>query len=150
MEKTPATYRQLDEEERRNVLLVPLNDGFSGATGEAFNASGKTDILVPFEDGNLFIGECKIWAGKESFTDAIDQLFAYRTWRDSKLALVIFVPQKGLTRVIKAARPALEEHAEFAGWIDHAYDTELRCRVTWPGDPERVGTLTVVFAHIPH
>ncbi|MBM2823477.1 MAG: hypothetical protein HW413_2223 [Thermoleophilia bacterium] len=149
MEKTPGTYRKLDEEERRDVLLTILNDGFTSSAGEAFNASGKTDLLVPFEDGNLFIGECKIWDGKESFVDAVDQLFGYRTWRDSKLALMIFVPLKGLTSVIKTARSALEEHEEFAGWIDHSHETELRCRVTWPGDLEKVGTLTVIFAHIP-
>jgi hypothetical protein len=149
MEKTPATYRKLDETERRDVLLTVLNDGFAGSTGEAFNAAGKTDLLVPFEDGNLFIGECKIWDGKEAFSDAIDQLFRYRTWRDAKLALVIFVGQKALTNVIGTARAALEEHEEFVEWIDHPHETELRCRVTWPGDPEKVGTLTVIFAHIP-
>jgi hypothetical protein len=148
MERTPATYRKLDEEERRNVLLTILNDGFL-PQGEAFNANGKTDLLVPFEDGNLFIGECKKWGGKESFTQAVGQLFTYRTWRDSKLALLIFVSNKDLTRVIAMARSAIETHEEFAGWIDHPHETELRCRMAWPGDPEKIGTLTVVFAHIP-
>jgi hypothetical protein len=59
------------------------------------------------------------------------------------------VSQKSFTNVIKTARSTLEAHAEFAGWIDHSHETELRCRVTWPGDPEQVGTLTVLFAHIP-
>jgi hypothetical protein len=149
METTPAPYLKMDEQERRDVLLVPLNDGFTGVSGEAFNAAGKTDILVPFENGNLFIGECKNWGGKEGFTDGIGQLFGYRTWRDSKLALVVFVPQKGLTSVIKTARSTLEAIGEFAGWIDHPHETELRCKVTWPGDPEKVGTLTIIFAHIP-
>jgi hypothetical protein len=149
MEKTPGTFLKLDEQERRNVLLTVLNDGFIGVAGEAFNHTGKTDILVPYEDGYLFVGECKNWDGKEDFVDAVDQLFGYRTWRDSKLALVIFVRQKSLTRVMGTARTALEKHTEFAGWIDHPHETELRCKVTWPGDPEKVGTLTVMFAHIP-
>jgi hypothetical protein len=149
MEKTPAPYRAMDETARRDVLLTILNDGFIGVAGEAFNHTGKVDILVPYEDGNLFIGECKIWSGKEDFTDAVDQLFGYRTWRDSKLALIVFVPLKGLSKVLTTARAKLAGHAEFAGWLDHPYETELRCRVTWPGDREKVGTLTVIFAHIP-
>ncbi|HUF01692.1 MAG TPA: hypothetical protein VMN35_04635 [Gaiellaceae bacterium] len=151
MEKTPDTYVKLNEEERRNVLLAILNDGFFGVAGEAFNHKGKVDILVPCEgeDGSLFIGECKIWRGKEEFAKAIDQLFGYRTWVDSKLALIVFVPQKTLTNILKTARTTLGSHAEFAGWIDHPHEKELRCRVTWPGDPEKVGTLTVIFAHIP-
>jgi hypothetical protein len=149
MERRLETCRAMDEEARRDVLLTLLNDGFYSAAGEAVNGAGKTDLLIPFEDGNLFVGECKVWAGKDAFQDAIDQLFTYRTWRDSKLALIVFVPQKSLTNVIKTARSTLEAHAEFAGWIDHTQETELRCRVTWPGDREQVGTLTVLFAHIP-
>lgn len=26
---------------------------------------------------------------------------------------------------------------------------ELRCRVQWPGDPDRTATLTAVFVHLP-
>jgi hypothetical protein len=117
MEKTPASYRTLDEEARRDVLLTILNDGFFGVAGEAFNHRGKTDILVPFEDRNLFVAECKIWGGKEAFVDAVDQLLDYTTWRDTKLALVVFIPGKAPSTVIKTARSTLAAHAAFAGWV---------------------------------
>jgi hypothetical protein len=51
--------------------------------------------------------------------------------------------------VIKTARSTLAGHAKFAGWTDHLEESELRCRVTCSGDPEQIGTLTVLFAHIP-
>jgi len=38
-----------------------------GATGETFNAAGKTDILIRVEDRNVFIGECKWWSGAAGF-----------------------------------------------------------------------------------
>ena len=60
------------------------------APGETFNVSGKTDILVRSGDRNVFVAECKFWHGPKRFDDAITQLLGYLTWRDSKVALVIF------------------------------------------------------------
>jgi hypothetical protein len=54
---------------------VQLNGHFTGeAGGELFNGSGKTDIIVRHDDRNVFIGECKIWAGVAKFVSALDQL----------------------------------------------------------------------------
>jgi hypothetical protein len=98
MEQSPQTYVQMGEEDRRQLFVNALNSHYSGqVTAEAFNASGKTDILVKYEDRNLFIGECKFWSGRQAFLAAVDQLFGYSTWRDSKLAAIIFVRQRGLT-----------------------------------------------------
>jgi hypothetical protein len=47
MERNPTTFAKLDEEQLRDMYLVPLNGNFEGAaTGETFNAEGKTDIIV--------------------------------------------------------------------------------------------------------
>ena len=51
----------------------------------AFNNLGHTDIIVREDNANLFIAECKIWHGQKQFTDAIDQLFGYVTWRDTEV-----------------------------------------------------------------
>ena len=31
-----------------------------------------------------------MWHGKKRFLDAIDQLFSYTTWRDTKVSLIVF------------------------------------------------------------
>jgi hypothetical protein len=55
MERSPTTFAKLDEEQLRDMYLVPLNGTFEGAaTGETFNASGKTDIIVRVQDRNIF------------------------------------------------------------------------------------------------
>lgn len=75
----------------RDHFLLQLNGHYEGgATGETFNASGKTDILIRAENRNVFIAECKFWRGKKAFDEAIDQLLGYLTWRDSKCALIVF------------------------------------------------------------
>lgn len=111
LERVPGTAAKLDEEERRDMMLVNLNTQFEGeAGGEMFNGSGKTDILVRVHDRNVFIGECKIWRGQAEFAKAIDQLLSYVVWRDTKAALILFIPNADATAVIEKAHEALAGH----------------------------------------
>lgn len=149
MERTPATYAGLGEEQRRDLIVTTLNTHYRGqTTAEAFNVSGKTDILVRVDDRDVFIGEAKIWSGEKAFADAINQLFSYRAWRDSKLALIIFVETKGLTMIVKKARAMLEKHECFVAWKESATLTELRAAMHWPEDPELVADMNVFLVHI--
>ncbi|MGK2886689.1 MAG: hypothetical protein ACSLE8_18255 [Rhodococcus sp. (in: high G+C Gram-positive bacteria)] len=119
LERVPATAAKLGEEERRDMMLVSLNTQFEGeAGGEMFNGSGKTDILVRVRDRNIFIGECKIWRGQGSFCDAIDQLLSYVVWRDTKAALILFIPNADATAVIDKAHEALAAHDRCIRAID--------------------------------
>lgn len=107
MERAPGTAAKLDEEELRDLLLGTLNAYWAGAAGsELFNGAGKTDILIREGDRNAFIGECKIWTGAKAVTSAIDQLFSYLVWRDSKAALVYFIrtadPATTIARLVAA------------------------------------------------
>lgn len=90
MEKTARTYYRNNEEELRDHLLATLNTHYDNATGETFRKIGKTDILIEFENKAAFIGECKIWHGIKQFSEAVQQLLNYSTWRDLKVSLVIF------------------------------------------------------------
>lgn len=151
MERSPGNYASRQEEQLRDALLVLLNTHYGGqATGETFNASGKTDILVRVQDRNVFVGECKVWSGPAAFAgadrperSALDQLLAYTTWRDAKLALVMFVHTKDMDRVLKGAREALGSHSGFVAWGVGADEGELRCRVRMPAT--RSATPTSLF-----
>lgn len=91
MEKSARTFYKLQEEELRDIILSNLNTHYQGtATGETFNKRGKTDIYIPFDNKFGYIGECKIWHGIKKFNEAIEQLFSYMTWRDTKTSLIIF------------------------------------------------------------
>lgn len=151
MERSPRTYAGMGEEDRRQVLLAALNTHYRGqTTAEAFNVSGKTDILVRHSEGkNLFIGECKFWEGAKGFSGTVDQLFGYSGWRDTKLAVVMFVREKGLTAVVEKAREVLGAHEQFVDWRDSAGETELRATMSWPGDQRRHADLNVFFVHVP-
>ena len=150
MERAPQSFAMMDEEHIRNHFLLQLNGHYEGsALGETFNASGKTDILIRVDDKNIFIGECKFWEGSKAFSETVDQLFSYTGWRDTKLAVVMFVREKGLTGVVEKAREALGEHDQFVEWTQAVGETELRATMSWPGDERRHADLNVFFVHLP-
>lgn len=91
MENSAKTFYKLEEEEIRDFIVGTLNTHYiQGATGESFRRSGKTDILIEFENRAAFIAECKIWHGEKMLEGALQQLLKYKTWKDNKLALVLF------------------------------------------------------------
>ncbi len=118
MEKKTALYAGKDEEGLRDQFLFVLETRYEGitATGETFNRSGKTDIILKYaKDGsNLFVAECKFWHGASEFLTAISQLFErYLTWRDSKAALLIFVKNKDFSNVLITIKNEGKKHKLF-------------------------------------
>lgn len=115
MEKKPALYEGKDEEGLRDQFLFVLETRYVGttATGETFNRSGKTDIILKYavDGSNLFVAECKIWHGAAEFLAAISQLFdRYLTWRDSKAALLVFVRNKEFSSVLQTITNEVKRH----------------------------------------
>jgi len=114
MERNPTPFKTLDEEGIRTHFLVSLNSTFEGdATGETFNGKGKTDILLRHKDCNLFIAECKFWKGPKKFTEAVDQLMGYVTWRDTKAALLMFNRGRDTSKVLLSIRSEIAQHSRF-------------------------------------
>jgi hypothetical protein len=91
----------------------------------------------------------QVLGGADGLHEAIDQLFRYTGWRDTKLAIVMFVREKGLTTILKKAKKTLEQHPQFVRWKRAAEETELRAVMSWPGDAERRADLNAFFVHTP-
>jgi len=150
MEQSPRTYAEMGEEDRRRVILDALNTHYHGtATAEAFNFGGKTDIRIAHDGRNLFVAECKFWSGQKGFSETLDQLFSYQAWRDTKLAVVMFVREHDLTTIIERGRIALEAHPQFVNSERAASQTELRALMHWKGDERRRADLNVFFTSTP-
>jgi len=126
MERKPSVYKDKGEEDLRDHFLMMLEPHYEGsATGETFNKSGKTDILLRHEGSNLFVGECKFWTGSKGFLATIDQLLSYLTWRDSKVAVIMFVKNKDFTSVLNTAQVAIKTHPNFIEYIDQKDESWL-------------------------
>jgi len=149
MERTPSAFAKLAEEELRSVFLAALNAQFEGgATGETFNAEGKTDILIRYHDRNLFIGECKIWQGDVSLTKAVDQVLRYLSWRDSHAAILIFVRNKEMSSVVAKIPSIVGAHANHIRLLRTVGDAEWHYKFNQTGDSARELTLAVQAFHI--
>ncbi|WP_143545817.1 hypothetical protein [Rhodococcus sp. 14-2470-1a] len=151
MERTSTAFG-LNEPAIRDLILVVLNANYDGqAVGEAFNADGKTDILLRWQGRVAFIGECKFWAGPQSLTDAVDQLLSYITWRDTKAALVVFIKdRKDVGAIIKSAKTTMESHPKCEG-VDPArteWDSCTRYILRKPDDDDRKISVALILVRL--
>ena len=150
MERNPRVFSIAPEETIRDHYLVQLNGQYEGsATGETFNGIGHTDILIRDGSANLFIAECKIWHGQKQFTDAVDQLFGYVTWRDTKTALVIFSRNQDTSSVVETAFAAVRAHPNYKRDAVMEGATRIRAIFGKPDDVARNIILTVIIVPIP-
>src|SRR5262249_14489481 len=130
--------------------LVILNGQFEGhATGETFNRTGKTDILIREKDRNLFIAECKFWDGSKSLTDAIDQVLSYTCWRDTKVAVIVFNRRKDISSVLAAVRKAATDHPCCKKQLDYKAEGGFRFPFGQKADRNREPILTVLVFDVP-
>lgn len=59
-ERYPSTHEGKEEEDLRDFIITFLQPLYKLAvTGETFNKKGKTDILMRYQNTNVFIAECK-------------------------------------------------------------------------------------------
>lgn len=149
-EKTPKTFNVHDEEELRDIILSQLNAIYEGdAKGETFNKSGKTDIIISESGRSAFIAECKIWRGKKSFSDAIDQLLSYLTWRDCKTALVVFNKKnKNFTQILESVESRISSHPHFISKVEEKDANEWLYQMRSEDDENRIVKMNVMFFNI--
>lgn len=148
-ERLPSTSSNKDEETLRDYLIFILTPHFEGSvTGETFNKSGKTDILLRYKNTNVFVAECKFWRGIKSYYAAIDQLLSYLTWRDSKTALILFVDNKEINPVIEQINNKTENHENFIRKNKPTSESWLNYTFHLNDDKSREIKLAVLIFHI--
>ncbi len=154
LERSPSTFGKLGEEEVRDHFLVQLNGHFEGqATAETFNHHGKTDMIIKYKDRNVFITECKFWNGAKVFSDTIDQLLGYTSWRDTKTAIFLFNKNKDTSKVLKQIHELVKAHPNYKrespGRLD---ETRFRFILHQPGDTNReiyLQSVSMIFLRSP-
>jgi len=150
MERSPSAFETMDEESIRSHFLVQLNGHYEGqATGETFNYEGKTDILVRSEGKNIFIGECKFWSGPKMLLETIDQVLGYTSWRDTKVAVVVFNRNKDFSRVLGSIAETASEHSNFKRKLDGSSETTFRYCFSHKDDKNRELFLTILAFDVP-
>lgn len=152
METKPALYQGKDEEGLRDQFIFLLETRYEGttATGETFNRGGKTDIILKYapDGSNLFVAECKFWHGSAEFLKAISQLFdRYLTWRDSKVALILFVKNKDFSNVIQTVLSDINNHDYYVRENGKRGDSSLSYIFKLPQDENKAVYLEIILFH---
>jgi hypothetical protein len=149
-ERLPNTYADKDEEALRDHLILQLEPHFEiSTTGETFNKSGKTDILMRHENSNVFVAECLWWDGPKMYLEKIDQLLGYLTWRDSKTAIVCFVGRKDFSHILSEITEATRQHSCYVEPIGVKEETWHVYKFHLAGDPGRTIKVAVLAFHLP-
>jgi hypothetical protein len=129
---------------------VQLNGQYEGqATGETFNYEGKTDVLVRAEGKNIFIAECKFWRGPKVFTETIDQILGYTSWRDTKTAILLFNRNKNLSSVLEQIPDLVSSHSNFKRLMEYKRDSGWRAIFHHPDDVNKELLLTIHTYEVP-
>lgn len=150
-ERMPSSYNQKGEEDLRDHIILVLDPNFElgGASGETFNKSGKTDILLKYDSSVVFVAECKFWSGDKGYLKTIDQLLSYLTWRDTKTSVVIFVREKDFSSILKKVKAVTETHNNYLGFVNMADENWFNYRFHLNGDRNREVKLAVQLYHLP-
>jgi hypothetical protein len=149
-ERHPSTYSDKDEETLRDHILLMLEPNFEGtATGETFNKTGKTDILLRHESSNIFVAECKFWSGEKNYIETINQLLGYLTWRDSKTAVILFVRNKDFSSVLTTIDEVTPNHPNYIKKLEQSDETWSNWLLHLPDDENRGVYVAVMAYHIP-
>ena len=150
-ERSPSVFKEMEEEHLRTILLVALNGVFQGkATGETFNGTGKTDILIRENNNNIFIAECLIWDGPAKLEKKIvDQLFKYATWADSKLAVIVFNRNKNFTGVVDSMKESVDKLPNRVLPMSYHAPNSCRHKFRRADDPQREFILTAIAFEVP-
>lgn len=150
IERSPSAFLHMGEEQLRDHILIQLNGHYEGqATGETFNRTGKTDILVRVNDKNVFIGECKFWKGQKAFLDTIDQLFGYTCWSDTKTAVIIFNRNREHTAVLETIRAHVPRHPKYKQELNHKGENHFRYLFQHPEDANRNIYMAIIAINLP-
>lgn len=149
-ERLPSTYAGKSEEMLRDHLILQLEPRSEGSTtGETFNKSGRTDILIRYENSNIFVAECKFWNGKAGHLEAINQLLSYLTWRDSKTAIIYFVKRKEITPVVDEIAESTKMHSCCVRRLDTKHDSWQMFEFHLPNDLGCKVKVAILTFHIP-
>lgn len=125
-EKTPKSYKNMGEEDLRNVLLVSLNSIFEWkATWETFSNIWKSDIYLNIDKWNILVFECKIWWGEVLYKETINQLRWYLSWRHNFWVMITFSRNKNFTDILNQVENIIKLSNSYTNWFKKINETHF-------------------------
>ncbi len=89
----PESISQLNEELIRDLFLIALKVLLPYSDAEVFNYDGKLDFKVsnPINQYEIITGEYKVWSGKDSFDECLNQITEKHSTGAEKEVYMLFI-----------------------------------------------------------
>ena len=82
-------------------------------------------------------------------TETIDQLLGYSSWRDTKVAVLVFNRNKSLSKVLESVQATTSSHSNCKRVIGPQSETSFRYVFSHLNDANREMTVTVMVFDVP-
>jgi len=149
LEVTPGVYSKLQEEQLRDLVLSMLNVNYPGSSGETFSKHGKTDLFLRPGGGGSLIAECKRWSGAKRYSQSLDQLFGYLTWRHGFGVLLTFSTTRDMIAAMTSARDVIAAHpSTVAGSVKAEGASRFASRHVHPQDRDKTVEVFHLFVDL--
>lgn len=79
----------------------------------------------------------------------VNQLLNYQSWRDNKAAIILFVPNKGFSAVLKTILDDTSKHPSFVRFVSQPDDSWINYEFRSTDDSERVINVAIMAYHMP-
>jgi hypothetical protein len=92
----------------------------------------------------------KYWRGAKSYVETIDQVLSYISWRDTKIAVIVFNRNKEFANVLTQIRALTREHHGYKSGPVVEGETRFRYIFGQKADQSREVVLTVLAFDVPN
>ena len=99
-----------------SLLRLPIQNRRSSSAVLTAWSVASTSNVISFRvyNGHVLICECKFWKGAKPYSDAINQLFGYLTWRQNYGVLIHFCTRMDLNSTGAGEGEAIRASSESA------------------------------------
>lgn len=117
----PESLFQLNEELIRDLFLIALKVLLPYSDAEVFNYDGKLDFKVsnPINQYEIITGEYKVWSGKDSFDECLNQITEKHSTGAEKEVYMLFINRnKKADETYRKALDMLKKDSHYLKEID--------------------------------
>ena len=105
-------------------------------------------LLISFKDKSVFVAECKVWKGIQYLKDGLDQMLNYTTWRDSKMAMIVFnLDNKDFSHVCLETRKCFADYTLFKRITNDVNQAYFECELVDGNNQDSIITVAVLCAN---
>ncbi len=86
---------------------------------------------------------------QKDLLETIDQILGYSSWRDTKVAIIIFNRNKNFSAILASIKEAVPQHSNFKRVVPNSGESMSRFVLAHKDDPSREMLVTLLAFDVP-